>query len=466
MKKFLLNWMTILLVALISINIVSCSKEEKEEVHQMDNLLAGNWLYLSEEDMVCYLLILTNNNTFDYQSQIGEKKNNFGGTFTYNESTQQLLLTPTRKTERPIAYHLKSVDNTNLIVADSEGRILIFSKTTDDRFPALDWKEKTPSQLLIGLWQSSDENGRTMQLSFREDNVLTGHFSNNRETRGSAWDEPYEDSFMGTYRVDENTMTLYTKTPLDSYNDWGWIWEPNSKKIIITETTLAMDGYSYKKISDTPTDLCEEAIILGSWKQITPRGYILFTFKADGTCIRHELDSSTWLPYEELDYSFDPTKLIRIGNERWYFNDTSSSNLKLNFTHWWWYNEKITLTKTDEKDALIGGLSTLYSRVALLKHKTWTYEMKEDGFNYKLTLYFNSYDNVQLEEYENNKLTIHYKADFYYDYRNNGIYFKDWWTTGEEQDNPDFLEVVDISENRLSIKVGENVITFINKSDF
>lgn len=139
--KRLWDMLAIIMVTLSCLCTLSCSKDDKEDEEPKTNPLVGNWLYVSEEDMVCYLLTFTDKETFDYQSQKVETKSSFGGTFTYNETTKKLILTPTRTSELPIEYQLKSVDDQSLIVTDEAGKILIFSRTFDSYFPLFDWKE-------------------------------------------------------------------------------------------------------------------------------------------------------------------------------------------------------------------------------------------------------------------------------------------------------------------------------------
>ena len=469
--KRLWDMLAIIMVTLSCLCTLSCSKDDKEDEEPKTNPLVGNWLYVSEEDMVCYLLTFTDKETFDYQSQKVETKISFGGTFTYNETTKKLILTPTRTSELPIEYQLKSVDDQSLIVTDEAGKILIFSRTFDSHFPLFDWKDKTPDQMLIGMWEASDSKGNIMKLSFREDGVLTGALDWEYRTRGYDWE-----SFMGAYELDVNTMTLSTITPLDKNDDIKgfWEWTPYNKKISITETTLIMDGYTYIKSSDIPTDLCEGTLIIGAWKQTTSNGYILFTFKADGTVIRHELNGSTWEPYEELAYDFDPGKLLKIGDEYWYDENDDNSSSQLKFRHSW-FKDIIILTKTDEKDMLIGGKSNLAERLEMLigtdPDRQWTYEEVVDGkvewietFNFWYGANYRFYD---VRSDGTKELIDAYQADYYYDYRNNRIYFKDWgnasWTglnTYVEGAMPDYLDIHYIDRYTLVIMDGGNEVWF------
>lgn len=167
-RNQLFSWTTIMLVIMLFATTISCSKDDKEEEPDKGNPFIGNWLYVSEEDMVCYLLTFTEKGAFDYQSQEVGKKSSFGGAYTYTETTKVLQLTPTRITEEPITYHVKSVATTELIVADKTGKIMIFSKTFDSNLPSFDWKGKI-LELLFGNWlYTSEEAMECYLLSLHE----------------------------------------------------------------------------------------------------------------------------------------------------------------------------------------------------------------------------------------------------------------------------------------------------------
>lgn len=126
MKKNLLNWMTILMVAIVSIGFVSCGNDDDDDKKGGTVSLVGTWSLNFGPDDYC-LLTFYQNGTVKYQEyDDGQWEEEDTYNYTYNNSILHLTYSDGRERE---TIEVISLSETKLVLKDwPDGGVNTFIK--------------------------------------------------------------------------------------------------------------------------------------------------------------------------------------------------------------------------------------------------------------------------------------------------------------------------------------------------
>ena len=126
MKKILLNWMTIMMFAIVSIGFVSCGNDDDDDKKGGTVSLVGTWSLNFGPDDYC-LLTFYQNGTVKYQEyDHGQWEEDDTYNYTYNNSILSLTYSDGRKRE---TIEVISLSETKLVLKDwPDGGVNTFIK--------------------------------------------------------------------------------------------------------------------------------------------------------------------------------------------------------------------------------------------------------------------------------------------------------------------------------------------------
>lgn len=116
MKKYLINLLAILVVAVLSISLVSCSKDDEKSFS-----IVGTWRYDWEDGEGYTILTFSENGTgFENKEEYGYKVTTLSFKYTYNENTG-ILYTTWKDGSETITNKLDVLSNDKFRLWDEEG---------------------------------------------------------------------------------------------------------------------------------------------------------------------------------------------------------------------------------------------------------------------------------------------------------------------------------------------------------
>lgn len=97
MKKYLLNWMTILMVAVVSVGFVSCGDDDDDDKKETSSIV-GTWVYFEQDDDYSEMYTFKSDGTFKlvWQESVSWDESYSGeesGLWKYDAKNHKLTLT-------------------------------------------------------------------------------------------------------------------------------------------------------------------------------------------------------------------------------------------------------------------------------------------------------------------------------------------------------------------------------------
>ncbi len=125
MKKFLLNLMTILMVAIISIGFASCNKDDEEDKKPNNEELTaivGTWVETGDSGIKLYLVLLANGHgSWEVEQNKGHVENDGEFTYTYKDNVITISYVDSNTIEK---LHVIGLTNDTLTIKwDGEKRV-------------------------------------------------------------------------------------------------------------------------------------------------------------------------------------------------------------------------------------------------------------------------------------------------------------------------------------------------------
>lgn len=125
MKKFLLNLMTILMVAIISIGFASCNKDDEEDKKPNNEELTaivGTWVETGDSGIKLYLVLLANGHgSWEVEQNKGRIENDGEFTYTYKDHVITISYVDSNTIEK--LHVIGLTDDTLTIKWDGEKRV-------------------------------------------------------------------------------------------------------------------------------------------------------------------------------------------------------------------------------------------------------------------------------------------------------------------------------------------------------
>ena len=293
-KNIFWSFLIILMAAFASLTLVSCGDDEETTSiitptppDPISVSIVGTWKYTWDSGYM--LLTLNADGTGTSREWDHGRWEEPGEAISYTYSDGKLHIIHERWDE---TLNVKSLTATEFVVTDYDGQPEVtFVKQQSGG------KEETVS--IVGTWKYTWDTGYYL---------LTLNADGTGEER--EWDHGrWEDNDVFTYTYNNGELRLI-------YSD-GDVEILYVKSLTSTEfVVLDYDGEEEVTFYKQQSGGEEETVsIVGIWKYTFDSGYILLTFKADGTGTYREWDHGRWEDNDSFSYTFSGEKLYLTDEE-------------------------------------------------------------------------------------------------------------------------------------------------------